>query len=94
MPPAMMMGVTDEKKRACVMLVFSMPSTQKQKCSARAPPDSSISMPLWCVRCLSSAAAPHAVSCVRKKEERQKEREKRASAACVVTVTIRLYNGS
>ena len=59
MPPAMMMGVTDEKNRACVMLVVSMPSTQKQKCSARAPPDSSISRALLCVRCLSSAAACH-----------------------------------
>jgi len=56
MPPAMIMGVTDEKKRACVMLVFSMPSTQEAKCIASAAPDSSIRRPLCCVCFLSSAA--------------------------------------
>ena len=57
MPPAIIMGVTDKKKRACVMLVVSMPSTQEAKCIASAAPDSSIRRPLCCVCFLSSAAA-------------------------------------
>lgn len=61
MPPAIIMGVTDEKKRACVMLVFSMPSTQEAKCIASAAPDSSIRRPLCCV-CFLSSAATHSVN--------------------------------
>ena len=56
MPPAMMMGVTEEKNRAWGMLVFSMPYTQEAKCRARAPPDSSISRPLSRACCFISAA--------------------------------------
>ena len=56
MPAAMTMGVTEMKKRACVMLVFSMPSIHNEKCTASARPDSSISRPLSCVLRLRSAA--------------------------------------
>ena len=56
MPAAMMMGVTEMKKRACVMVVFSMPSTHSEKCTASATPDRSISRPLSHVLRLRSTA--------------------------------------